>query len=86
MRLCSCPNGGLANSGQGQALPLLSERRDQPGEQRAASGNVVHNNMLMRRVRTVAVYSQPIKHSGAHCGGEVSIRRTANLRFAKFEV
>jgi hypothetical protein len=42
--------------------------------------------MFVGRVRAVSVYSQSIKDGSAGRGCEVSIRRTANLRFAQLEV
>src|SRR5205085_5236995 len=60
------------------------KRCDERGEQRTARPDVGRDDVLMVRVRAVAVETETIEHSRADGRREVAIRRPADLRLAEF--
>src|SRR5713101_5464332 len=76
LRYCSVPLCLCGNS--------VLESRNQPRQQRAATWNVIDPDVLMCRMRAVAIETQAIQDRCAHRRREVSVRGAPDLRLAQF--
>src|SRR5437588_4766609 len=63
-----------------------SQRRDQSRQQGAAQRNVVGEDMLMRRVCTIALNTQAIEHGHAHRAYKISVGSSADTCFTQIEI
>src|SRR6266571_9315404 len=59
---------------------------NQPRQQRAATWNVIDQDVLMCRMCAVAIEAQTIQDRCAHRRGEVSVGGASDLRLAQFIV
>src|SRR3984893_5947047 len=63
-----------------------SKRRDQSRQQCAASSDVIDQDVLVRRMSTVAIDTQTIQHRRANGRRKVPIRSTTHLRLSQIVI